>query len=140
MISSQIYCFRHEFYCQTIYYECMKKIIIVTFLAIIIFIGWIVWYKNTSVSEPTNTQTLSQGTQVHIGEISIGLSSITDTSAILVIHKDGLTDSISKSVVAGDTVEIYGYTIDVISVKKSFNPSLVPGSNHGYVKFTITNR
>jgi len=114
--------------------------IIVTFLSIIIFIGWIVWYKNTSISESADTQTLSQGTQMHFGEIFIGLSSINDTSAVLVIHKEGLTDSISKSVVAGDNVVIYGYTINVISVKKSFNPSLLPGSSHGYVKFTITNK
>ena len=118
----------------------MKKMIIVTFLAIIIFIGWIVWYKNTSISEPANTQTLSQGTQMHFGEIFIGLSSVNDKSALLVIHKEGLTDSVSKSVVAGDKVVIYDYTINVNSVKKSFNPSLLPGSSHGYVKFTITNK
>ena len=116
----------------------MKKIIIVTFLASIIFIGWIVWYKNTSTSEPANTETLSQGTQMHFGEISIGLSSVDDKSALLVIHKEGLTDSVSKSVVAGDKVVIYDYTINVSSVKKSFNPSLLPGSSRGYVKFTIT--
>lgn len=115
----------------------MKKMIIVTFLAVIIFIGWIVWYKNTSISEPANTQTLSQGTQMHFGEIFIGLSSVNDKSALLVIHKEGLTDSVSKSVVAGDKVVIYGYTINVSSVKKSFNSSLLPGSSHGYVKFTI---
>ena len=118
----------------------MKKIIIVVFLAIIIFIGWIVWYKNTSISEPANTQTLNQGTQMHFGEISIGLSSVNDKSALLVIHKEGLTDSVSKSVVADDKVVIYGYTINVSSVKKSFNPSLLPGSSHGYVKFTITSK
>ena len=118
----------------------MKKMIIVTFLAIIVFIGWIVWYKNTSISEPANTQTLSQGTQMHFGEIVIGRSSVNDKSALLVIHKEGLTDSVSKSVVAGDKVMIYGYTINVSSVKKSFNPSLSPGSSHGYVKFTITNK
>ena len=68
----------------------MKKMIIVTFLAIIIFIGWLVWYKNTSIPEPANTQTLSQGTQMHFGEIFIGLSSVNDKSALLVIHKEGL--------------------------------------------------
>jgi hypothetical protein len=118
----------------------MKKMIIITFLAIFVFIGWIVWYKNTSISEPANTQTLSQGTQMHFGEIFIGLSNVNDTSALLVIHKEGLTDSVSKSVVAGDKVVIYGYTINVSSVKKSFNPSLLPGSSHGYVTFTITNK
>ena len=122
------------------YYECMKKMIIVTFLTIIIFIGWVVWYKNTSISEPLNTQTLSQGTQMRFGEISIGLSSVDDKSALLVILKEGLTDSVSKSVVAGDKVVIYDYTINVSSVEKSFNPSLLPGSSRGYVKFTITNK
>lgn len=118
----------------------MKKMMIVTFMAIIIFIGWIVWYKNASISEPTNTQKLSQGTVIHFDEISIGLGNINDKSALLVIHKEGLTDSVSKTVVAGDKVEIYGYTINVSSVNNSFNLSLLPGSSHGYIKFTITNK
>jgi hypothetical protein len=118
----------------------MKKMLIITFLAIAVFIGWIAWYKNTSIPEPADTQTLSQGTQMHFGEISIGLSSVDDKSALLVIRKEGLTDSVSESVVAGDKVVIYGYTINVSSVKKSFNLSLLPGSSHGYVKFTITNK
>lgn len=118
----------------------MKRLIIVSFLSIIIFVGWIVWYKNASISESTNTQRLNRGTVMHFGEISIGLGNINDKSALLVIHKEGLTDSVSKTVVAGDRVEIYGHTINVSSVNNSFNLSLLPGSSHGYIKFTITNK
>ena len=117
----------------------MKKTITVALLVISIFIGWVV-YKNPHIPEPVNTQILNQGTSMRFGELSIGLSSINDKSALLIIHKEGLTDSVSRSVVAGDKVVIYGYTIKVSSVKKSFNPSLLPGSNHDYIKFTITKK
>ena len=118
----------------------MKKIAAGLLLSISIFIGWAIWHKNATPPEPANTQTLSQGTSMRFGELSIGLSSIDDKSASLAIRKEGLTDSVSKSVTAGDKIVIYGYTITVSMVKNPFNPSLLPGSNHGYIKFTITNK
>ena len=113
-------------------------LIAIVLLTITIFIVGAIWYKNPNIPEPTNTRTLSQGTSMHFGELSIGLSSVNDKSALLAIHKKGLTDSVNKSVTAGDKIVIYGYTISVSLVKKPFNPSILPGSSHGYVKFTIT--
>ncbi len=122
---------------RKILFKKQLSLIIIAVLAIITLIGWIVWNKNNNITELENTQTLNQGTQMRFGELSIGLSSINDKSALLVIHKENMEDSISKSVVAGDEVAIYGYIIRVSSVEKSANPSTLPGSSHGYIKFTI---
>ena len=116
----------------------MKKTVGVALLVISIFIGWIIWYKSPNIPEPANTQTLNQGTSVRFGELSISLSSVNDKSAWLAIHKKGLPDSVNELVAAGDKVVVYGYTINVSSVKKSFNPLILPRSNQGYIKFTIT--
>lgn len=122
---------------RKILFKKQLSLIIIVALAIITLIGWIVWNKNNNITELENTQTLNQGTQMRFGELSIGLSSINDKSALLVIHKENMEDSISKSVVAGNEVSIYGYTIKVNSIEKSVNPSALPGSTVGYIKFTI---
>ena len=106
-------------------------------LAAIVLVSWGYFsYKNTAMDSP-DTITLSTGTQTRFESLYIGLSSISDNSAWLSIHKDGEEGSTTKQVAAGDTINIYGYTIEIKSVNKSYNFSFMPGSSHGNVKFII---
>lgn len=113
------------------------KIIIVIIIVVAILIGWGYQSSKNITPDPPGTTTLSQGTQARFETLSIGLSSVDDNSAWLSIHKDGETGSTNKQVVAGDTISIYGYNIEIKSVNKGFSFSTKPGYSHGNVKFII---
>ena len=116
-----------------------KKIIIIVaiIIAIVVLIGWgYQSFKNTSPESP-GTITLSQGTQARFESLDIGLNSVNDDSAWLSFHKDGEEGSTTKQVTANETIEIYGYKIEIESVNKSFNFSFKPGSGSGSIKFII---
>lgn len=117
-----------------------KKTIIIVAVIIVaaILICWgYLSFKNI-ITDPPGTITLSQGTQTRFESLNIGLSSIDSNSAWLSIHKDGETGSTNKQVVAGDTINIYGYNIEIQSVNKSSSFFTKPGSSQGNVKLTIS--
>ena len=116
-----------------------KKIIIIVsiIIAVIILICWGYQSYKNSTPDSKDTITLNQGTQARFETLSIGLNSVNDNSAWLSIHKDGEEESTNKQVVAGDTIDIYGYKIEIKSVNKVYNFSTKPGSSHGNVKFII---
>jgi hypothetical protein len=102
---------------------------------LIVYVGG----NNNTVDQP-GTTTLTTGTQMRYGDISIGLSNIENDSASLSIH-DNVTDvSAQKQVKAGDTIDVYGYQIMINSVKALANPSILPGASHGYVKFVVNKK
>lgn len=117
-----------------------KKILLFIFIAIIIvlvLVGWGIKSQNHSVPDSADTKTLSQGTQMRFDGLNIALGSVSENSAWLIVHKDGENEDVKKSVVKGDVVNAYGYTIEIKSVKESANPSILPGSSHGSIKFII---
>lgn len=115
-----------------------KTIIIVAItLLIAILIGWGYWSSRNTIPDSPGTITLNQGTQARFESLSIGLSSVDNNSAWLSIHMDGEEGSTNKQVVAGDTISIYGYNIEIKSVNKGFSFSTKPGSSNGNVKFII---
>lgn len=91
----------------------------------------------TTPSNSSEAYTLSQGNQMHYGDIFIALGNVNNNSAWLYVHKDGEND-VKQSVAAGDQVQSFGYTIEVKSVEKIANPSTLPGSSHGDIKFIIS--
>lgn len=88
-------------------------------------------------SDPIGTETLNHGTQMRYGDISIALSGVNKDSAGMSFHNNKTDESSNKQVKAGDTVNIYGYSIKINSLKEATNPSTAPGSSQGYVKFII---
>jgi len=102
---------------------------------IVVLAGYIIWSNNPS--DPIGTETVTQGTQMHYGDINVSLSSIENGSALIYFYNKGTDASIQKQVKVGDTIDVFGYSIEIKSVKETANPSILPGSNHGYVKFFI---
>ena len=116
-----------------------KTIIIVAIIiSIIILIGWLYLSYKNNISESPDIITLNQGTQANFENLYIGLSSINNNSAWLSIHQDGNEGSTNKQVIAGDTIEVYGYEIEIKSVNKKYNFSIKPGSSQGNIKFIVT--
>ncbi|HZJ34688.1 MAG TPA: hypothetical protein VFD55_01590 [Candidatus Angelobacter sp.] len=119
----------------------MKKKKIFVILAIlvasliVVLAGYIVWSNNPS--DPIGTETVAQGTQMHYGNINVSLSSIENGSALMDFYNNETDASIQKQVKVGDTIDVFGYSIEIKSVKETANPSILTGSNHGYVKFFI---
>lgn len=113
----------------------------VVFVAIIIIatilVGWGYQYSKNAKPKSPDTITLSQGTQARFESLYIGLNSVNADSAWLSFHKDDEEGSINKQVIAGETIEIYGYKIEIESVNKSFIFSFKPGSSSGNIKFII---
>lgn len=117
-------------------------------LAIVIFLIFITltgisWLsKNNDNSD--NSRTLYQGTQARYNEISIGLVNVQGDSAWLSVHKDGDTDEpFKKEVSAGDKFDVYGYEIEVRSVKDAFDLFSIigaTGTSKDYIKFEITKK
>lgn len=116
-----------------------KKTIIIIAIIIVaaVLIGWGYQSSKNITPDTPGTITLIQGTQTRFESLSIGLSSIDSNSAWLSIHKDGETGSTNKQVVAGDTIIIYGYKIEIKSVNKGNSFSFKSGSSHGNVKYII---
>ena len=117
-----------------------KKLFLFIFIAIVIalvLIGWGIKSQNQSDPDSADTKTLSQGTQMRFDELYIALGSVSENSAWLIIHKDGEKEDVKKSVKKGDVVNAYGYMIEIKSVKESANPSILPGSSNGSIKFII---
>lgn len=116
-----------------------KKAAIVAAIIIVavVFIGWSYQSYRNTIQESPNTIILNQGTQAHFETLSIGLSSVDNDSAWLSIRKDGEADSTTRQVVAGDTVDIYGYRIEIRSVNKGYNFSFKPGASNGNVKLVV---
>lgn len=100
-------------------------------------ISWL--SKNNDNSD--NSRILYQGTQTRYNEISIGLVNVQDDSARLSIHKDGDTgEPFKKEISAGDKFDIYGYEIEVRSVKDAFDLFSIigaTGTSKDYIKFDI---
>ena len=107
--------------------------ILVTCL-IIVLVGYR-WGNNPP--DPAGTQTLSQGTQMRYGDINIALSNVDDSSAWLSFRNSKTDETTQKQVKAGESVDVYDYTIKINTVTKSANPSTAPGSSQGNVKFVI---
>lgn len=112
-------------------------IIVVIIMAVAFLIGWGYWSFKNAIPDSPDTITLSEGRQVHFESLYVGLSSVNNNLAWLSIHKDGEEGSVNKQVIAGDIISIYGYTIEIKSVNKEYNFSLMPGSSHGNIKFII---
>jgi hypothetical protein len=106
-------------------------------LIVLVILGWIGRSEPLTNSDSANIRTLSQGTQMHFDDLFIGLASVSGKSAWLIINKQGQTNSERRQVMAGDKVDIYGYTILVKSINASFNLSVLPGSSHGSVQLDI---
>jgi amino acid permease len=119
-------------------FSTKKTIIIVAIIiAVVILIGLSYQSFKNIIPEDPDTITLSEGRQIHFESLYVGLSSVSNNSAWLSIHKSDEEGSTSKQVVAGDTINIYGYKIEIKSVNKEYNFSIMPGSSHGNVKFII---
>jgi len=116
-----------------------KKIIIIVaiIIAVTVLIGWGYHSSKNTIPESPDTITLSEGRQTHFENLYVGLSSVNDDSAWLSIHNDGEEGSTTKQIVAGDTIDIYGYKIEIKSVYDSWIPSIMPGSSHSNVKLII---
>ncbi len=115
-----------------------KKLFIGLVILVIGIVIVLVFYRGgNNPLDPTGTQTLNQGTQMRYGDINIALGNVDNDSAWLNFRNSKTDETSQKQVKAGDTVDIYGYTIKVSSVKKTANPSTAPGSSHGNVKFVI---
>ena len=99
----------------------------------------IIVYVSSSVSppDPAGTTTLAEGTQMRYGDVSVALGDVNKDSAWMYFHNNKTDVSTQKQVKAGDTVDVYGYSIKINSLEKVANPSILPGSSHGYVKFII---
>jgi len=102
---------------------------------IVILVGYGIWSNNPP--DPAGTETVTQGTQMHYGNINVSLSNIENDSALIDFYNNETDASIQKQVKVGDTIDVFGYSIEIKSVKEVVNPSILPGSNHGYVKFFI---
>lgn len=117
-----------------------KKIvlfIIAISIAILVLVGWTVVSQNLLEPEPANITTLNEGTQMHYDEINIGLSEVSGDNAMLVINKEDQEESTRKSVRTGDKFGIYGYKIEIETIKSVANISILPGTSHGYIKLVI---
>lgn len=95
--------------------------------------------NNNTFDQPGTTK-LTQGTQTRYEDISIGLSNVEKDTAWLSILDSVSNASSSRQVKAGETIEVYGYQITISSVKKASNPSIIPGSNQGYIKFVVNKK
>lgn len=115
----------------------MKKKMIVICLAVLALGLLIFLAGRNNPPDPAGTNTLSQGTQMHYGNIDVALGNINNDSAWMYFHNNKTGASTQKQVKAGDTVVVYSYSIKINSVKKTLNPSTAPGSSHGNVKFVI---
>ena len=109
---------------------------------ITVFLIWRNFYHNSpdsniNLNNP-NLITINTGTQGHFENLSVGLGDIQNNTASLYFNSDGTNDSSMKKVVAGDKFEIYGYDVEIKAVEKDYNPSILPGANHGNVKLIIT--
>lgn len=115
-----------------------KKILIgLATLVLSLVILLVVFKGGNNPPDPAGTQTLSQGVQMRYDDIYIALGNVDNDSAWLNFHNNKTDETTQKQVKAGDSIEVYGYTIKVSSVKKTANPSIAPGSSHGNVKFVI---
>lgn len=114
-----------------------KNIIVAIILVVAVLIGWGYWSSKNSKPESPDTVTLSQGTQARFEGLSIGLSNVDNDSAWISVYIDGEEEATNKQVVAGDTFNIYGYKIEIMSINKGFNFSFKSGSSHGNIKFII---
>ena len=98
-------------------------------LIVVAYFGW----GNYS-PDPVGTETVTQGTQMHYGNISVSLNDVDGDTAWIHFYNNGTDESVQKQVKVGDTVDVFGYLIEIKAVKEVANPSILPGSNHGYVK------
>lgn len=103
-----------------------------------VLIGY-VFLNNHAIDLPGTTK-LTQGTQMNYEDISIGLSSVENDTAWLSVRDNVTSESTSKQAKAGDKIDVYGYQISISSVKETFNPSILPGSGLGYVKFVVNKK
>lgn len=116
----------------------MKFLVIFLVIAIISF-GVFFAFQNRPEPDSADTKTLNQGTQMHYGDIYIGLVNVENRSGWLSIHRENDTgEPFKKLVAAGEKFEVYGYTIEVKSVKSVTNLIPLSGSSNGYIKFVIT--
>lgn len=106
-------------------------------MVVIVLITWSYQSLKSTTPESPDTIMLKQGTQAHFENLYIGLSSVDNNSAWLSFHKDSEEGSTTKRVVAGETIEIYGYKIEIKSVNDSWIPSIMPGSSSDNIKFII---
>jgi len=102
---------------------------------VILLVGYGIW--GNSPPDPAGTTTLAEGTQMQYGDINVALGDVSENSAWMYFHNNKTDVSTQKQVKTGDTVDVYGYSIKINSVKEVANPSILPGSSHGYVKFII---
>ncbi|MFA5777485.1 MAG: hypothetical protein WC906_03540 [Parcubacteria group bacterium] len=93
--------------------------------------------SETDLNNP-NLITINSGTQVHFENLLVGLADIQNNTANLYFNSDGTNNSSLKKVIAGDKFEMNGYSVEVKSVEKAYNPSVLPGASHGKVKLIIT--
>lgn len=109
---------------------------------IVVFLIWQNFYHNSSnidLNDP-NLIIISTGTQGHFENLLVGLGDIQNNTASLYFNSDGTDGFSMKKVVAGDKFEMNGYNVEVKAVEKAYNPSFLPGANHGNVKLIITKK
>ena len=86
------------------------------------------------------TRSITQGTQMHLSEdTDVAVGGVNDDSAWLNFSKRDV-GSTKKDVKVGDKFEIYGYSFEVLAMKKNSSLSLAPGSGNGYVKLLISKK
>lgn len=96
---------------------------------------------SASGAEITNvTRSIKQGTQMHLSEdTDVAVGGVNDDSAWLYFSKREV-GSTKKDVKVGDKFEIYGYSFEVLALKKNSSLPLAPGSGNGYVKLLISKK
>jgi len=119
--------------------RCVLPIIVFILIAIALII-WGAGGANPVDPDANNPNilTISAGTQGHFDNLYIGLGNIQKNSASLHFRQDSADESMNKEVATGDELDIYGYKINVKSIKASWNPSALVGASHGSVKLLIT--
>ena len=116
----------------------ISVLLLVLLFALIVILIWNYCDRNSTSTDADNgLRTINAGTQANFDDLGIGLGSIQDDSASISIHSKSASESTNKTVVQGDKFEIYGYTIEVKSVKRTANISQLIGSSHGYIKLLV---
>jgi hypothetical protein len=118
----------------------ISAVIVLSFIAA--FFIWQNFYHNSpspdiDLNNP-NLITISMGTQGHFENLLVGLGDIQNNTANLYFNSDGTNDFDMKKVVAGDKFEMKGYSVEVKTVEKAYNPSILLGASHGNVKLIIS--
>lgn len=113
-----------------------NKIIICLLLILVIMLAvYLVWRDEDN---PSGYLSLEQGTQMRYEDILIGLINVDDDAAWLAIRKDGDSgESLTESLSEEETLNAYGYTIEIKSIEKDRIPSWLPGSGNGKIEFVI---